>query len=170
MAHPKVQSLIEHFNLRPLPVEKALFNTTYVSREQIADDQPMSNAIIALYADEPYSVSLFHRLPVDEIWHFYAGDPFRLVLLYPDGSSRDVIMGSNPLDGHRVQFVILAGTWQAGHMLAGGTYSLFGCTLAPAFTDSMFEGGTYEGLIDRYPDRADDLRLLGCEPDATSMV
>ena len=30
--------------------------------------------MIALYCDEPRSVSLFHKLPVDEVWHFYKGD------------------------------------------------------------------------------------------------
>jgi predicted cupin superfamily sugar epimerase len=92
-----------------------------------------------------------------------------LVLLYPDGSSKDVIIGNDPLNGQHVQFVIPAGVWQAGHMLDGGKYSLFGCTMAPGFTDDMFEGGTCEYLMNIYPEKADDINRLGCRSDETSM-
>jgi predicted cupin superfamily sugar epimerase len=164
-----VKKLIEHYNLKRLPVEKTLFTSSYRSTLEFNNGKPWCNAIIALYCDEPRSVSLFHKLPVDEIWHFYSGDPLRLVLLYPDGSSKDVIMGNDPLKGHEVQFVIPAEVWQAGHMVAGGRYSLFGCTMAPGFTDDMFEGGACDDLIDLYPDRIEDINLLGCTPDETKM-
>ncbi len=68
-----------------------------------------------------------------------------------------------------MQFVIPAGVWQAGHMQAGGRYSLFGCTLAPGFTSNMFEGGTREQLLSLYPDRAEDIHKFGCDVDNTSM-
>ena len=100
---------------------------------------------------------MFHRLKYDEVWHFYGGDPLRLILLFPDGSSRDVIMGSDPRRDQLVQFVIPAGVWQAGHILEGGKYSLFGCTVAPGFTDDIFEGGRREQLLSMYPDRAEDI-------------
>ncbi len=166
---PEVQALIEHFQLTPLPVEGTLFASTYRSELELADGKPVGTAIVALYSDDPYSVSRFHRLPVDEVWHFYAGDPLRLVLLHPDGSSQDVVMGNDPLKGQHVQFVIPAGVWQAGHMLEGGRYSLFGCTMAPGFTDDMFEGGTREQLMEMYPDRAGDIRRFGCDPTETNM-
>jgi len=166
---PEVKALIEHYQLEPLPVEQTLFKSTYRSSREFDNGKPLGTAIIALYCDEPRSVSLFHKLPVDEVWHFYGGDPLRLVLLYPDGSSKDVIMGNNPLQGHNVQYVVPAGVWQAGHMLAGGSYSLYGCTLAPGFTDDMFEGGTRDQLVDVYPDRISDINLLACNPDETSM-
>ena len=166
---PEVKALTEHYKLEPLPVEGTLFKSTYRSDKEFGDGKPFSNVIIALYCDEPRSVSLFHKLPVDELWHFYGGDPLRLVLLYPDGSSKDVIMGNDPLKGHYVQFVVPAGVWQAGHMVTGGRYSLFGCTMAPGFTDDMFEGGIRDQLIDVYPDRVDDINMLGCSQDERSM-
>jgi len=45
-------------------------------------------------------------------------------------------------------------------MIAGGLYSLFGCTVGPGFTDDIFEGGTREKLSTLYPDRADDINRL----------
>ena len=165
----EVKALIEHFKLEPLPVEGTLFASTYRSKREFGDGKPFGTAIIALFCDKPHSVTVFHKLPVDEIWHFYSGDPLRLVLLYPDGSSRDVIMGNNPLQKQYVQFVVPAGVWQAGHMLEGGKYSLFGCTMAPGFTDNMFEGGTYEQLIDLYPERTEDINRFCCDKNVTRM-
>ncbi len=165
---PEVKALIDTLHLIPLPAEGTLFASTYRSATEFGGGKPFGTAIVAMYTDDPPSLSRFHRLPVDEVWHFYAGDPMRLILLYPDGSTRDVIMGSDPLQGQQVQFVIPAGVWQAGHMIEGGRYSLFGCTMAPGFTDDMFEGGTLE-LIRSYPERAADIRRFACDADKTNM-
>ena len=166
--HPEVKTLIEHYHLQPLPVEGTLFAGTYRSAQEYEGGKPVGTAMIGMYCDDPYSVSLFHKLKYDEVWHFYGGDPLRLILLFHDGSSRDVIMGGDPSQGQHVQFVIPAGAWQAGHMVAGGRYALFGCTVAPGFTDDIFEGGTREKLSVRYPDRADDISRL-CVRGETNM-
>lgn len=160
---PEVKALIEHYQLKPLPVEGTLYARTYRSDQEFPNGKPVGTAIIALYCDQPRSVSLFHKLTADEVWHFYGGDPLRLVLLYPDGSSRDVTMGNDPLQGHLVQFTVPAGVWQAGHMLPDGKYSLFGCTMAPGFTADGFQGGTVEDLASLYPDRLQDISMLGCK-------
>jgi predicted cupin superfamily sugar epimerase len=120
----------------------------------------MGTGMIGLYADEPKSLSYFHKLPSDEIWHFYGGDPLKLVLLFPDGSSQTIILGSNVLAGQYVQYVILADVWQAGYMIDGGRYSLFGCTMAPGFTNKGFEAGVASELLQKYPDRAEDIERL----------
>lgn len=160
---PEVQALVARHGLRPLPVEGTLFAATYRGAAGA------SSAMLGLYCDEPPSLSLFHRLPVDEVWHFYGGDPLRLVLLHADGRSQDVILGRDAHAGQLVQFVVPAGCWQAGHMVAGGRYSLFGCTLAPAFNSGMFEGGARDALLACYPQRASDIERLGCESGHTCM-
>jgi predicted cupin superfamily sugar epimerase len=167
--HPEVKAIIEHFNLQPLPVEGTLFVSTYRSAAETETGKPVGTAMLGLYCDEPRSVSLFHRLSVDEVWHFYAGDPLRLVLLHPDGSSQEVVMGGDPLKGQLVQFVIPAGVWQAGHLLAGGRCALYGCTVAPGFTGDCFEGGVRAELLEKYPERADDINRLTADHDETRM-
>jgi predicted cupin superfamily sugar epimerase len=96
----------------------------------------------------------------DEVWHFYAGDPLRLVLLHPDGSAEDVVMGSDVRSGQHPQFTIPAGTWQAGELIPGGRYALFGCTMAPGFTPACFTGGSAEELLGGWPAREADIRRL----------
>lgn len=149
-----IEKLIFQFNLKPLPVEGTLFTQTYNSG--------YGTAMIGLYCSEPDSKSLFHKLTEDEIWHFYGGDPLRLILLYPDGKSEDIILGSHLTQGHKIQYTIPAGVWQAGHVIDGGTYSLFGCTMAPGFKENMFYGGTAEELVSLYPDRLKDINKYAC--------
>jgi predicted cupin superfamily sugar epimerase len=166
--HPEIKALIGHYHLQPLPVEGTLFVSTYRSSQEYENGKPVGTAMIGIYCDEPRSVSLFHKLKYDEVWHFYGGDPLRLVLLYPDGTNRDVILGSDHLKGQLAQFVIPAGVWQAGHMLQGGRYSLFGCTVAPGFTGDIFAGGKDAELLAMYPDRAEDINKL-CVSGETKM-
>lgn len=161
--HPEISALIQRYGLRPLPVEGTLFAQTYRTAAEVSPGHPAGTAMVGLYCEEPRSESLFHRLTVDEVWHFYSGDPLRLILLYPDGSSRDVVLGPDPLRGHEVQFVVPAGVWQAGHLIPGGRYSLYGCTLAPGFVSGIFEGGLLDRLLADYPDREADLRRFSCE-------
>jgi predicted cupin superfamily sugar epimerase len=165
--HQNIQQLIDHYKLETLPVEGTLFASTYVSRLKTETGDPISTAIIGLYANNPNSFSSFHRLQHDELWHFYAGDPLRLVLLHPDGSSRDVILGPDFAAGQYVQFTVPAHTWQAGQTL--GAYSLFGCTMAPGFTGACFEGGEMNALLEQHPDRADDIRRLSAIHGETRM-
>jgi predicted cupin superfamily sugar epimerase len=157
---PKIKALIDLYNFSPLPAEGTFFTSTWRSHQEFADGSPVGTAMIGMYCSDPLSQSFFHRLPVDETWHFYGGDALRLVLLLPDGSSHEAIMGSDPLNGQQVQFIVPAGVWQAGHILPGGTYALFGCTLAPGFTGSMYEGGVRETLLREYPERENDILKL----------
>jgi len=159
------RQLIERLGMMPLPVEATFFVSTYRSETNTDTGGPVGTAMIGLYSSDPPSRSLFHRLDFDEVWHFYGGDPLRLVLLHPDGSSADVVMGSDVLAGHLVQYVIPAGVWQAGELVDGGSWALFGCTMAPGFTGTCFEGGHIGDLLPRYPDREADVRRLGIPDD-----
>lgn len=110
--------LVEHFGMDMLPVESTYFVRTYTSATTAADGSAAGSAIIGLFAREPRSRSLFHTVECDELWHFYGGDPFRLVLLYSDGTSEGIVLGPDLAAGHRVQQLVPAGVWQAGELLA----------------------------------------------------
>jgi predicted cupin superfamily sugar epimerase len=159
---PEVRALIERFDLRPLPVEGTLFAETYRSTA--------ATAIVALYSVDPPSRSNFHDLTHDEVWHAYAGDPFRLILLHPDGSSEDVVMGRDVRAGQHVQFTVPAGTWQAGELLPGSRYALFGCTMAPGFTPDCFAASPADPLIARWPGRAADILRLAIAKQANARL
>jgi predicted cupin superfamily sugar epimerase len=170
MTDATVQQLVDRLGMTPLPVEATFFVSTYRSTDDTATGGPVGTAMIGLYSADPPSRSLFHRLTFDEVWHFYGGDPMRLVLLHPDGSTEEVIMGSDLLAGELVQFVIPAGVWQAGELVGEGHWALFGCTMAPGFTDTCFEGGRVGDLLASYPDREADIRRLGIPDDYDNMM
>lgn len=167
--HPDTERIIRHYQLDRLPVEGTLFKNTYCSSVKTDKGKPAGTAMIGLYSENPLSVSCFHRLRYDEVWHVYGGDPFRLILLYPDGSSEDIIMGTDPLKGQRVQLVVPANTWQAGCILPGGRYALFGCTMAPGFNGEDFEAAVPEELIRQYPERSEDIIRLSVNGHETKM-
>ena len=77
--------------------------------------------------------SHWHRLSKNEILHFYSGDPLE-VFTSKDGVEYEVfLLGSND----NYIFTVLANTWFA--MKSAGSFSLIGCTVAPAFDFKDFE-------------------------------
>ncbi|MEZ5039192.1 MAG: cupin domain-containing protein [Saprospiraceae bacterium] len=167
--HPDTQAIIDHYQFDRIPIEGTFYKSTYRSTKLFETGAPLGTAIIAMYSEQPLSISCFHRLPHDEIWHFYGGDPLILYLLYEDGTTAEVVMGANPLKGQQVQFVVPANTWQAGEMLPGGRYSLFGCTMAPGFIGADFEAGTAAELIKAYPDKKKEIIRLSVNGHQTRM-
>ncbi|MBO4260795.1 hypothetical protein GRC12_44330, partial [Streptomyces griseorubiginosus] len=101
--------------LEPIPREGGLFRQTWAGPER-PDGRPEGTAIVALLTADDFSA--LHRLPTDEIWHFYLGDPLELLLLAPDGTSRTTVLGPDVLGGQQIQFTVPAGTWMGGRVLA----------------------------------------------------
>ncbi|MCK8433935.1 cupin domain-containing protein [Streptomyces sp. D2-8] len=151
------EHLIAHYGLEPIPREGGLFRQTWAGPER-PDGRPEGTAIVALLTAEDFSA--LHRLPTDEIWHFYRGDPLELLLLAPDGGTRTVVLGPDVLQGQHVQFTVPAGTWMGGRVAEGGAWALFGCTMAPGFTFEGYEHGDAAELTARYPAQAAEIAGL----------
>ena len=119
-----------------------------------------SIATAIYYLLTPTSVSMLHRIPWDEIFHFYLGDPVEMLQLYPDGSGRRWALGSDPRKGLRPQLIVPAGVWQGSRLLPGGRFSLLGTTMAPGFEPIDFEAGEREILSAIYPEFAAEIAAL----------
>lgn len=154
--------LIQKFGLETLPVEGGHFRQTYKSDETVSvvpDGQespllkPRATAIIYLLSADPDSFSAIHRLPADEIYHFYLGDPVELLLLKQDGASEVVTLGHDVLNGQHIQFAVPAGVWQGSRLVPGGEFALMGTTMAPGFIEEDYTAGEREILVGQYPDR-----------------
>jgi predicted cupin superfamily sugar epimerase/uncharacterized protein (DUF952 family) len=159
--HPDTQALLRQYRFDRLPVEGTLYKSTWHSAHTVPETGgPTGTAMIGLYTDSPSSVSCFHRLAYDEVWHFYGGDPLALYLLHADGRTQEVHLGGDSGAGELPQFVVAAGVWQAGEMLPGGRHSLFGCTMSPGFTGPCFEAGLESMLVAGYPELATVIRRL----------
>ena len=163
------ERLIELLGLVPLPVEGGHFRETYVSDESIAAGalparygrpKTFGTAIYYLLTSDPDSFSALHRLPTEEVFHFYLGDPVEMLMLHPEGRAELVLLGHGLEAGQHVQHVVPRGVWQGTRLLDGGRFALMGTTMAPGFDRQDFERGDREELIRRYPAEADRIMRL----------
>lgn len=154
------EDLVAHYALEPIPREGGLFRRTWAGPE-MTDGRPQGSAIVVLLTADDFSA--LHRLPSDEVWHFYLGDPLELLLLAPDGTTRTAVLGPDLLHGQHVQLTVPAGTWMGARVVPGGSWAFFGCTMAPGFTYEGYEHGDLAELTARYPAEADRIEAL-CRP------
>lgn len=146
---PSADELIAHLNLQPHPKEGGYFRETYRSRHHLdtsnlpgdyGSARSLSTAIY--YLLKPGTFSALHRLKSDEVFHFYLGDPVRMLQLDADGKGRTLVLGPNVMKGHEVQTLVPAGVWQGSMLEPGGKFALLGCTVAPGFDYADYEEGT----------------------------
>ena len=149
---PAIDELVAHWQMQPMDTENVMFSQSYVGKA--------STAIIAMLTDDPQSFSDMHRLPTDEIWHFYLGDAIELLLLAPNGDGQVVILGQDVLQGERVQYVVPSGVWMGARVRPGGHYAVFGNTMAPGFLLGDFEGAVAADLISQWPQHEVLIRAL----------
>lgn len=140
---------------------------TYKSKEMIASNAldprygaARSTGTAIYYLLEPGTFSELHLLKSDEIFHFYLGDPVEQLQLWPDGSSRVVLIGSDLERGQVPQLVVSKNVWQGARLAAGGNFALLGCTVAPGFEFEDYDSGTRESLIQQYPSQSELITAL----------
>ncbi|HKY59655.1 MAG TPA: cupin domain-containing protein [Gemmatimonadota bacterium] len=165
--------LIRVLGLEPLPVEGGHFRETWRSDHTVPrtalparyqGERCCGTAILYLLTSDPDSFSALHRLPTDEIYHFYLGDPVELLLLFPGGEVEVATLGPDVLGGHRVQQVVPRGVWQGSRVKEGGAWSLLGTTMAPGFEVADYEPGDRDRLVAAYPTAGDRIRSLTRRP------
>jgi len=163
------EEIVRMLKLAPLPVEGGLFRQTYRSEEMIeaaalpgryAGDKSFCTAIYYLLTAEPDSFSALHRLPTEEIYHFYLGDPVEMLVLHPDGKCETLLLGTDIRNGQKVQHVVPRETWQGSRLRSGGRLALMGTTMAPGFDAEDFVLGNREDLLRRYPQASELIRGL----------
>ncbi|MGR3811231.1 cupin domain-containing protein [Jiulongibacter sp. NS-SX5] len=147
---------IEKLHLNPHP-EGGYFSETYRSELTVkTDDFGMPgkrNFATGIYfLMEKQNFSAFHRIKSDEMWHFYAGDPLEVFFIDSQGAVQRILLGNNPENGEVFQAVVPAGVWFGSRPVAGGSYSLVGCTVSPGFDFQDFEMAKRATLKAQYPE------------------
>lgn len=150
--------------MNPLPVEGGFFAPVWTSPVIGPGGRALGSAILFLITEDDFSA--LHRLKTDEIWHFHAGDAADLVRLGPGtGLGGVVALGADIAGGQAPQLVVPAGVWQGARIRQPGAegargWTLFGCTLAPAWDEREFELGQRDELIAEFPSHEDLIRAL----------
>jgi predicted cupin superfamily sugar epimerase len=160
------EQVIAVLGLQPLPLEGGFYRETYRSADQLpAGSLPCygrskvaCTAIYYLLTSD--TCSALHRLPTDEIFHFYVGDPVRMLQLFPDGRGHLITLGPDLVAGQAPQVVVSRGVWQGSLLNPGGAFALLGTTMAPGFDFDDYEPGDREVLIRQYPTFRDWIERL----------
>jgi len=160
------KEVIELLDLQLHPVEGGFFRETYRSSDVLPQSvlprnpgaRSVSTAIYYLLT--PETVSALHRLPTDEVFHFYLGDPVEMLQLWPDGQSKTLTIGTDIRAGHLLQTVVPGGIWQGSVLKPGGTFALLGATMAPGFDYADYVTGDRDELTRVWPDRAELIKRL----------
>ena len=161
MTRPTLVELMRILDLKPLPEEGGFFAETYRSLENIdarelkrghTGSRSLYTAIYYLLT--PTFFSSLHKLPGDEMFHFYAGDAVELFQLFPDGTARTVMLGPGVRNDMRFQHVVPGGVWQGSRLVKGGEYALLGTTMSPGFDHADFVKGNRQELVLKYPAHA----------------
>jgi predicted cupin superfamily sugar epimerase len=155
------EDVIRLLQLHPHPVEGGFFRETYRSATTLPAHGGIRNVSTAIYyLLKPGHVSELHVLPSDEVFHFYLGSPVRMLQLWPDGSGREILLGSDVAAGQVPQVLVPAGVWQGTRLVGDTGFALLGCTVAPGFDYADYRGGTRAELTARWPAFAEEIRRL----------
>lgn len=148
---------IEKLNLKSHP-EGGYYAETYRSAEAISADclparydgeRNYLTSIYFLMTSE--SPSYIHKLKTDELWHFYAGSPARIVIFDEKKGYRSKLLGPNPDERQSFQAIVPAGVWYGAFPLGDAAYTLVGCDLSPGFDFDDFELGDRDYLLKKFP-------------------
>jgi hypothetical protein len=164
--HRSARFWIDQLQLERHP-EGGYYRETYRAAESIAATAlPMrykgsrNYATMIYYLLRSGDFSALHRLPSDEIWHFYDGAPLDIHIIDANGQYRKACLGNDPCQGQSFQVVIAAGCWFAATVTMESGYTLAGCTVSPGFDFADFELADRQTLTECYPAHADLIRKL----------
>ena len=126
-----VAALVRRLGLVPL-LEGGWYKQTWTGADG-PGGRPVGTAIYYLLAAGERSH--WHRLDVDEVWHFTDGSPMEHRQLDDSGTITTVVLGrTSDDDDAQAQVVVPAGCWQTASPL--GPWSAVCCSTAPGYTDA----------------------------------
>jgi hypothetical protein len=140
---------------------------TYVSGSSIAagvlpppfaSPRPMGSALYFLVT--PTAPVRLHRIRNDQLYHYYLGDPLKVLLLHADGSSERIIVGPDLRAGNRVQLLIPGDTFHTARVIGRRRWFLGASTEWPGVVPTDVEIGNVDALAAKYPAVADTLRAI----------
>ncbi|KAJ4834723.1 hypothetical protein Tsubulata_007679 [Turnera subulata] len=171
-------AIVKKLNLQPHP-EGGFYSETFRDKSIVLStshlptsykvDRPVSTSIYFLVPSG--NVSLLHRIPCAETWHFYLGEPLTVLELNEaDGKVKLTCLGSDLTeDNQQPQYTVPPNVWfgsfptkdyiispdgavvKAAPKDPERHYSLVGCTCAPAFQFEDFELGKRSELLSHFP-------------------
>ena len=158
--------------LTPNPQEGGFLAAVYGSQIRIPNavlkgfppaKQPRSICGAIYYFLDATGCSVLHRVTGDMLYHFYAGAPVQMLLLFPDGSpnrSEVCVFGNDLALGQSPMKEIPGGTWLGSRLMPGGSWALMGVTMAPGFDPVDYAIADRKELTKAYPEHESLIKTL----------
>ncbi|MEI6574551.1 MAG: cupin domain-containing protein [Bacteroidota bacterium] len=153
----EAEELINRLEMLAHP-EGGYYRETYRASERI----PASVLPARFTGDRSFSTSIFfllkypdfsclHMIKADETWHFYLGDPLKIVSINKQGMLEEAILGNRLDKGEIPQLMIPNGYWFGASLAEKKGFALVGCTVSPGFDFEDINYGKREDLLKQFP-------------------
>lgn len=153
---PSAQDIVAALDLEP-HVEGGYYRRTFQS-----DRQPMVEtaggrryAMTSIYylLTGTSPVGHFHLNRSDIVHYYHLGDAIQYFLIYPDGTLKTPVMGSDVIAGQCLQLHVPGGVWKASQLMAGpAAYGLISEAVSPGFDFADMQLGSRRGLSELFPE------------------
>lgn len=150
------QSVITALDLEPHQ-EGGYYRRTFQTdqRPMIATSQGHRYLMTSIYylLTEESPIGHFHLNQSDILHYHQLGDAIRYSLIYPDGTLKTVVMGSDILARQQLQLHVPGGVWKASQLENGSAgFGLISEAVSPGFDYADCEMGVREKLRVEFPE------------------
>jgi len=154
-SHSNIQELIVALELEP-HVEGGYYRRTFQSDHgamvETGRGQRYSMTSIYYLLTEDSPIGYFHLNQSDIVHYYHVGDAIQYSLIFPDGTLKTVVMGSDVIAGECLQLHVPGGIWKASQLRDGSTgYGLISEAVSPGFDFADMEMGRRQKLTEQFP-------------------
>lgn len=154
-SHSNIQELIVALELEP-HVEGGYYRRTFQSDHgamvETGRGQRYSMTSIYYLLTEDSPIGYFHLNQSDIVHYYHVGDAIQYSLIFPDGTLKTVVMGSNVIADECLQLHVPGGIWKASQLRDGSTgYGLISEAVSPGFDFADMEMGRRQKLTEQFP-------------------
>ena len=155
-SHLSRHSIIAALDLQPHQ-EGGYYRRTFQSDQHpmIATPQGHRYLMTSIYylLTEESPIGHFHLNQSDILHYHQLGDAIRYSLIYPDGTLKTVVMGSDILAGQQLQLHVPGGVWKASQLENGSAgFGLISEAVSPGFDYADCEMGVREKIRVKFPE------------------
>jgi predicted cupin superfamily sugar epimerase len=155
---PNAEAVIAALNLEP-HMEGGFYRRTFQTDHHTMVETAggrrylMTSIYYLLTKDSP--IGHFHQNPSDIVHYYHVGDAIQYRLIFPDGTLKTVVMGSDVIAGQCLQLHVPGGVWKASQLTNGlAGYGLISEAVSPGFDFADMELGSQQKLSEQFPEHS----------------